>query len=42
MIKLDEITDMDTKYKRTTKLWLDLYHERNKEDNHINRPVAVP
>jgi len=42
MIKLNAITDIDTKYKRTIKLWLDLYQEKNSKDNHIIKAAAVP
>jgi hypothetical protein len=42
MIKLNAIIEIDIEYKRTIKLWLDLYHDGNTEDNQINRPVAVP
>jgi hypothetical protein len=42
MIKLNAITDMDIKYKRTTMSWVDLYHEKNNKDSHITKPAAVP
>jgi hypothetical protein len=42
MIKLNVIINIDKKYNKTIKLWLDLYQEKNKQDNHTKKAVAVP
>jgi hypothetical protein len=42
MTKLNAITDIDIKYKRTIKSWRDLYHEKNNKDSHTTKPAAVP
>jgi hypothetical protein len=42
MIKLNAITNIDTKYKKTIKLWFDLNQEKNNKDNRIIKAVVVP
>jgi hypothetical protein len=42
MIRLNAITTIDKKYRRTIKFLVDLYQEKNIKDNHIIRAAAVP
>jgi hypothetical protein len=42
MTKLNAINDMDTKYRSTIRLWLDLYQEAKRRDNLIIKIDAIP
>jgi hypothetical protein len=42
MIKLNAITAIDIKYKKTIRLWFDLNQEKNNKDNHTMKAAAVP
>jgi hypothetical protein len=42
MIKLNPITSIDTKYRKTIMLWFDLYQEKYNKDNRIIKAVAIP
>jgi len=42
MIRLNPITNIDIKYKKTIKLWFDLNQEKNNKDNRIINAAAVP
>jgi len=42
MIKLNEINDMDMKYRSTIRPWFDLYQEAKSRDNLIIKTEAIP
>jgi hypothetical protein len=41
MMRLNAIMEIEMKYNRTIRLWLDLSHEKNNIDFHIRRQAAV-
>jgi hypothetical protein len=42
MIKLNAITTIDMKYKKTIRLWFDLNQKKNSKDNRIIKAAAIP